>query len=98
QASDDAVPRLNGEGLAPHETFTGPLCRPVRLQAPVRSGLDAPDGRVVADLAAGGLPRRLGVDAPAAKLLREGLPPALQIGLARIETLAVARLGAHADV
>ena len=35
--------------------------------------------------AAGCLPARLGIDAPAAKLLCEGLAPALQVGLARVQ-------------
>jgi hypothetical protein len=60
--------------------------------------LDSPEGLVVAHLTARRLAGRLGVDAPAAQLLREGLAPALQIGLAGVEPLAVPRLGANAEV
>ena len=44
------------------------------------------------------LPRGLGLDAALAQLLGEGLAPAVQVGLARVQALAVLRLGAHADV
>ena len=45
-----------------------------------------------------GEPRCFGLDAPVAQLLGEGLPPAVQIDLARVQALAVLGLGPDADV
>jgi hypothetical protein len=47
---------------------------------------------------AAGLTARFGVDAPAPKLLGEGLAPPMQVGLARVQALAVPGFGSHADV
>jgi hypothetical protein len=73
QGFDDPIPGFPGKGLTLAESCARPLLHPIRLQAPFLLGLDAPDRRVAADLAAGGLPGRFGVDAPAAQLLRKGL-------------------------
>jgi hypothetical protein len=43
------------------------------------------------------LPARFGIDAPAAELLCEGLAPAQQIGLARVQAPAVPGFGSHAE-
>ena len=64
--------------------------------------LFSPEIRVVANDPSHGLPRRLCIDPALAQLLGKCLAPAVQIGLARIEPLAVlglglARSGARAD-
>lgn len=61
-------------------------------EAPFLPGPDAPERIEVASHTPRSLPRRFGFDAPAPQLLREGFPPSVQVGLARIQTLARCRL------
>lgn len=78
---------------------TVPLLRSARGLFPPRfRGFLAPKAGVVAVDATACLSARLGVDAPAAELLRKGLTPALQIGLAGVQAPAMPGFGSDADV
>lgn len=91
-------PGIDGRRAGSHRACTALRRRPARAQPTIFLGLDAPQRVEVAGAPARRLPRRLGLDTVAAQLLGEGLPPAVQVGLARVQALAVLRLGPYADV
>jgi hypothetical protein len=62
------------------------------------TGLAFPSAQAASGDASGGLRRGFGLDAPIAKLLGEGLAPAVQVLLAGVQALAVAPLRANADM
>ncbi len=94
-SSRQARPRRITAGLARSAALPG---RGGLQQSAVLTCLDLPQLWIAPPDTPRRLPRRLGLDPALAQLLREGLAPAVQVGLARVQALAVLRLGAHADV